>query len=285
MFRKKEFFDNIQKKVGLLSLSKRKVVNYILNSYQKAAFMTAKEIAEKCSVSESTVNRFSKDLGYSGFPSFIMNLKNIVHGELSGADRLELINSNREKSNIDYLNYLVEDEIQNLSKLSHIDKKDFDQFVCMIVEAKNILLVGSRFSSIIVHYLYYGLRKIKDGVSYVDHIDSVAYDYLELLESNTLIIAVGLGRYPKEVIEFLELAKIRNIKIVSITDSPISPFINHSEISLIAPVEIQSYLGTISAPGCLAAAITSEVSLQTKDFSIIRLNRLEGIARKRSYYV
>ena len=285
MFRKKDFFDNIQKKASLLSLSKRKAANYVLNNYQKAAFMTAKEIAEKCCVSESTVNRFSKDLGYSGFPSFITNLKNIVHADLSGTDRLELINSIRKKSKIGYLNYLIEDEIQNLSKLSHIDKKDFDQFVCMIVEAKNILLVGSRFSSIIIHYLYYGLHKIKDRVSYVDHIDSVAYDYLELLESDTLIIAVGLGRYPKEVIEFLELAKIRNIKIVSITDSPISPFINHSDISLIAPVEIQSYLGTISAPGCLSAAIISEVSLRAKDVSIIRLNKLEGIARKRSYYV
>jgi DNA-binding MurR/RpiR family transcriptional regulator len=285
MFNKKDFFDNIQEKISILSFSKRKVANYVVNNYQKTAFMTAKKIAEKSGTSESTVNRFSKDMGYPGFPPFSTNLKNIVHAELSGTDRLKLINSDWGKSKIDYLNYLIEDEIRNLSKLFLIDKKDFDLFISMIVEANNVLLVGSRCSSVIVHYLYYGLGKIKGGVYHIDHIDSIAYDYLELLEDNTLIFAIGLGRYPKEVIEYLELAKAKNTKIISITDIPISPLVKNSEISLIAPVEIESYLGTISAPSCLVAAIVSGVSLMTKSTSIKRLNKLEEIARKKNYYV
>ena len=285
MFIKADFFNNIKKKVGHFSLSKRNVANYVLSNYQKSAFMTAKEIAENCGVSESTVNRFSKDLGYSGFPSFTKNLQNIVHAELSGPDRLELLNLSKNKSKIDYLHYLIEDEIQNLNELSHINKNEFDLFVTTIIEFKNLLIVGSRFSSIIVHYLYYGLCMLKDGVKYLDHIDSVAYDQLELIEDDTLIIAVGLGRYPKEVMEFLEMANTKNIKIVTITDSPISPFIHYSQISLIAPVEIQSYLGTISAPSCLVAAIISEVSLKTREYSIQRLRKLEGIAKKKGIYI
>jgi len=285
MFSKEDFFKNIKEKIGFLSLSKRNVANYIINNYQKSAFMTAKEIANKCGVSESTVNRFSKDLGYPGFPAFIKNLRNIVHAEMSAPDRLGLINLDRVKSKNSYLQYIIKDEIQNLHELSNIDKEDFNSFVDIIIGAKNILIVGSRFSSVLVHYLNYGLCMLKDNVMYLDHIDSVAYDRLELIESNTLIIAVGLGRYPKEVIEYLKMAKNKEMKVISITDNPISPFVEQSDISLVAPVEIQSYLGTISAPSCLIAAIISEVSLKEKDISIERLRKLERIARKKGYYV
>lgn len=285
MFRKEEFFNNIRERASDLSIAKRTVANYVINNYQKTAFMTAKEIAEKCGISESTINRFSKDLGYSGFPSFTANLKNIVHAELSGTDRLELINTDSQKNKVDYLDFIIHDEIKNLSKLLLTDKNDFNAFVSEIVKARNILIVGGRCSAVIAHYMYYGLRKIKNGITLLDHIDSVAFDYLELIEEDTLIIATGLGRYPKEVLEFLELAENNRIKIISITDSPISPFVQHSEIALIAPVEIQSYLGTISAPSCLAAAIVAEVSLRDKDISVKRLNKLEGIARKKGYYI
>ena len=285
MFNKTDFFENIKNKDNKFSLSKRNVANFIVNNYQKAAFVTAREIAEKCGVSESTVHRFTKDLGYSGFPSFAKNLKDIVHAELSGPERLELINKGRKEGKDDYLHSLIEDEIRNLQELSNVDRKELDYFVNRIIEAKNILLVGSRFSSMIVHYLYYGLCMLKDNVRALIHIDSGAYDCLELADSSLLILAVGLGRYPREVIEFLKSAKTKNIEILSITDSSLSPFIEVSSLSLIAPIEVQSYIGTISAPASLVCAIISEVSLKTKDISIKRLQKLESIAKKKGYYV
>ena len=41
---------------------------YILENYDKAAFMTAGKLGKTVGVSESTVVRFAAELGYDGYP-------------------------------------------------------------------------------------------------------------------------------------------------------------------------------------------------------------------------
>ena len=51
------------------SKGQKRIAQYILESYDKAAFMTANKLAQMVGVSESTVVRFAVDLGFDGFPS------------------------------------------------------------------------------------------------------------------------------------------------------------------------------------------------------------------------
>ena len=54
----------IQEKMSAFSKGQRKIGNFILDSYDKAAFMTASRLGKKVGVSESTVVRFAAELGY-----------------------------------------------------------------------------------------------------------------------------------------------------------------------------------------------------------------------------
>ena len=55
---------------GMVHFSKgqKLIANYIMNSYDKAAFMTASKLGKTVNVSESTVVRFAVELGYDGYP-------------------------------------------------------------------------------------------------------------------------------------------------------------------------------------------------------------------------
>ena len=54
---------------GHFSKGQRAIANYIAQSYDKAAFMTASKLGKTVGVSESTVVRFAVELGYDGYPS------------------------------------------------------------------------------------------------------------------------------------------------------------------------------------------------------------------------
>ena len=51
-----------------LSKGQKLIAGYIMDNYDKAAFMTAARLGEKVGVSESTVVRFANDLDFEGYP-------------------------------------------------------------------------------------------------------------------------------------------------------------------------------------------------------------------------
>ena len=65
----------IHENMTTFSKGKQRIANYILESYDKAAFMTASKLGKTVDVSESTVVRFASELGYDGYPSMQKSLQ------------------------------------------------------------------------------------------------------------------------------------------------------------------------------------------------------------------
>lgn len=61
---------------------------YIISQPRKAVFMTTKELAEACGVSEATVVRFVSGIGYYRYSDFQQALRDFVDTELTLLDRL-----------------------------------------------------------------------------------------------------------------------------------------------------------------------------------------------------
>ena len=78
----------IQENMSSFSKGQKLIANYILQSYDKAAFMTASKLGKTVNVSESTVVRFAAELGFDGYPS-MQNLASYFprNAEISSPDR------------------------------------------------------------------------------------------------------------------------------------------------------------------------------------------------------
>ena len=72
----------IRENVHTFSKGQKKIAGFILESYDKAAFMTASRLGQKVGVSESTVVRFASELGYDGYPASTCISVNhvVIHG-------------------------------------------------------------------------------------------------------------------------------------------------------------------------------------------------------------
>ena len=72
-----------------LSKNQRVLAKYISANYQTVAFSTITELAGLSGVSEATIVRFAKALGFSGYPAFQREVRRLVRADLKvNADAL-----------------------------------------------------------------------------------------------------------------------------------------------------------------------------------------------------
>lgn len=73
-----------------LSKSHKRIADYILQNYEKAAFLTAARLGEETGISVSTVVRFATHMGYEGYPEFQEALQETVKGKLTSTQRMKV---------------------------------------------------------------------------------------------------------------------------------------------------------------------------------------------------
>ena len=128
--------------------------NYILKNPRKAVFMTTKELAETCCVSEATVVRFVSRLGYKGYGAFQQALRDFVDTELTLLERTDL--SDMQGPGTDRLRRVVFEELANLKHFFEtVDLNVLNHVVDFLEKSHSIYVIGSRLSYTFAYYLGY----------------------------------------------------------------------------------------------------------------------------------
>lgn len=80
----------IQNKMTSFSKGQRLIAKYILEHYDKVAFMTAARLGATVGVSESTVVRFATEIGYTGYPELQQAMQEMIRNKLTSVQRMEV---------------------------------------------------------------------------------------------------------------------------------------------------------------------------------------------------
>ena len=64
-----DFLERLSESIPELSRGQRQIARFIIDNYDKAAYMTATALGNEAGVSESTVVRFANELGFEGYPA------------------------------------------------------------------------------------------------------------------------------------------------------------------------------------------------------------------------
>jgi DNA-binding MurR/RpiR family transcriptional regulator len=292
MVNKAEFFSKIRE--GALNFSPKNMAlaNFVVQNYQRVAFMTARQLAQKCGVSESTVMRFVTSLGYTGYPDFLRTLQDIVNYELTAVERFEITPQGKEEKrgpgkrrDERLVRKTILREIENLRRLhDQFSEEEFDRGVEEIVKAKQVFILGFRVSASLAIYFGYLLKKVKETVCVITQGGSTVYDQMGSLEKDSLIIAIGFRRYPSELIDILKYCKSRGLKILAITDNMVSPVAAMADLIQVVEYTGESFVDTFAAPICLINGLIAETAMRDKKKSLSMLDKLEKIAEEQKVY-
>lgn len=127
----------IQENMASFSKGQKLIANYILNYYDKAAFMTASRLGKKVNVSESTVVRFAAELGYDGYPNMQRALQEMIRNKLTSVQRIEVANDRF--GDQDVLSTVMQSDMEKIRMtMEETDRDSFEQAVETICNARTI---------------------------------------------------------------------------------------------------------------------------------------------------
>lgn len=237
--------DDISSKLDTLTPKAQTLGNYIMQNPSKVVFMTTKELAEACEVSEATVVRFVATLGYKGYSDFQDALKDFINTGLSLPDRVNL--KGIDEPGLDRLHRGILEELNNLKYLyEHIDMERMNQFIDHMDISPTIYVTGSRLSYTFAYYLGWSLTKVRKGIHILKGSDSTAMDMLANSPSQSLVILTATTRYPNELIKLSKMIRRCGHTLLALTDSSISPVIPFAHLSLVVPSKSIPFIGNVS---------------------------------------
>ncbi|MDD6796261.1 MAG: MurR/RpiR family transcriptional regulator [Clostridiaceae bacterium] len=260
----KDLMRLIQIRFSRLSKGQKRIAEYILKNYDKAAFMTAAKLGTSVGVSESTVVRFANELGFSGYPKLQKALQELIKNKLTTVQRLEL--SNDFVTNGDALKGVLKADMENIrATLEKINPYTFEQVLNSIFKAKNIYIIGLRSSTALSEFLGFYLNIILQNVRVVSYGISDIFEQMINVKEGDLVIGIGFPRYAAKTIDVLDFSKAKGAEVVAITDSLLSPLASKSDYTLIAQSNMASFVDSLVAPLSVINALIIAVGMREKE--------------------
>ncbi len=221
--------DIIREKYSALSTAERRVADYVLEHAAEVAPAPISETADQAEVSEATVVRFCRTLGYRGYLEFKFGLTyylndptRVVHDEIQQNDTIGGIARKTILSGISALQHT----------LDILDEDALTQAVNTIDQARQTLLVGVGTSTPFVNDLYNKLLRLELNCT------PVTDPYLQLMrialvDERDVVVAMSHTGASVDPVNALRRAKEKGARTIAITGSAYSPLTNHADIVLL----------------------------------------------------
>jgi DNA-binding MurR/RpiR family transcriptional regulator len=249
----------IQAQGGNLTPKSRVLADFVLGHSRKAVFMTTKELADACGVSEATVVRFVGHLGYRGYGEFIQALRDYVDTEMTLLERAELPDMAGGAS--DRLWRVLTEEMDNLAQFyESADRELLERFITEMAKAQKLYVVGARLSYTFAYYLGWSLTKIRSDVRTLNGSDSTIIDQLCVADRQSAVVVIATSRYPNELIRLGRLARRCGLRLLVITDSQASPLIPFAHLALVSPSKHIPFIGTPATISCIVNYLVMELA-------------------------
>jgi DNA-binding MurR/RpiR family transcriptional regulator len=246
------------------SLSKRlqQIARYVLDEPNEMALETLAVISERCGVQPSAIVRFAKTFGYPGASQMQRLFRDGLlsgHAGLGYGERVRHFNeavAKKPEGGADVLAEFVEGNTLALQNLGQtVSESDMAKAVTLIDKAETVYVAGFRRSFPVASYLAYSLQQANKRTLFIDGVAGLTKQQVQTIGAKDLLIAVSYHPYAEETVMAVEMAGQRGAKILSISDSLVSPIAKHAELVLhVRESEVRTFR-SLAASICLAQAL------------------------------
>lgn len=254
------------------ALSKRlkQIARYVLDEPSAVALETVAVLAERTGVQPSAIVRFAKHFGFDG-ASQMQRL--FVDGLLGSAQQgygervrefTQAVDNKAVGDPGQVLAEFVEGNtlaLENLAKM--VSRDELARAVKLLVQAETVFIAGFRRSFAVASYLAYSLHQADKRTVLIDGIGGMAMQQAHALSPRDLLVAVSYHPYAEESVQLVHAAADRGCKVLSISDSLVSPVAKPAtQVLQVREAEIRKFR-SLSASMCLAQALVISYAFAT----------------------
>lgn len=217
----KEQYENI-------FMAERKVADFILKNPEKAVDSNVSQLAKLSGVSEATVVRLSKRLGYSGY----YQMRICLSRDLGYAGRTQETPAKKNAAVNIFQKYA-----KDIAAIGEkIDKQKLQQCVAWIKECNYVHLIAVGNTSPLVEYMGFRLGRLGIRCTY-NNLPEYFINSINLAQKDDIVFAISQSGSSKQVIQALELAKKKKLKTIVISGVSYSPASRFADCLLLSNCE------------------------------------------------
>jgi DNA-binding MurR/RpiR family transcriptional regulator len=243
----------------------------VLDEPNDMALETLAVLAERSGVQPSAIVRFAKSFGYPGASQMQRLFRD---GLLSGQTALgygervrrfaQEVDSRESGAGAQLLGEFVEGNTLALENLRQtIGEREMAEAVGLIRDADIVYVTGFRRAFPVSSYLAYSLQQLGKRTMFIDGVAGLARQQVQGIGEKDLLIAVSYHPYAEETVTAVEIAAGRGAKVLSISDSLVSPVAkNATTVLQVRESEIRSFR-SLAASICLAQALVIGFAFET----------------------
>lgn len=239
----------------------KQVARYVLDEPSEIALETLAVIAERCGVQPSAIVRFAQSFGFSGASQMQRLFRDSLlsaNAAIGYGERVRQFSDSVSKTAAGdgLLAEFVDGNILALQNLSEtISEQDMRKAVDLIAKAEVVHVAGFRRAFPISAYLAYSLQQLGKHVQFIDGVGGFSRPQANTIGPRDLLIAVSYRPYAPETIELAEVTVRNKGKVLSISDSRVSPIAKLATIALqVHDSEVRNFR-SLAASMCLAQAV------------------------------
>jgi DNA-binding MurR/RpiR family transcriptional regulator len=275
-----DFGQMIGERYGQLTKSEKRIADYIRKNQEEAAFLAAGELADRLGLSEATLVRFARTLGFNSYPAMRSLLQDAFRHRVTHSARLRSrLDDLREAGDI--FERVTATEIDYLTQaLATVDRQALQRAVDGILACERLFVFGTGPSVSLVHLMHLRLTRFGKQVIPLTIAGRETLEPLLLMTDRDLLFAIGFFDINPTLQIVLEHARQRSCPVIFLTDTLGSVVGDKADIVLAARRGPVSAFHSLTVPMTIINTILLEVADQRKEAVISNLDQLDQLRER-----
>jgi len=260
-----------------LTKSEKRIADYIRKNQEEAAFLAARDMAEQLKLSEATIVRFARTLGFNSYPAMRVVLQEAFRRRVTHSARLRSrLDDMREAGDI--FEKVTVTEIDYLTQaLQTIDRKALQRTADYILERERIYVFGPGPSISLVHLLNLRLTRFGKQVIPLTMTGRETLEPLLLMTDRDLLFAICFFDLNPTLQIVLDHAIEKKCPVVLLTDTLGSIIGEKADVVLAAKRGPVSAFHSLVVPMTIINTLLLVIANQNLDMVTSNLDRLDQL--------
>lgn len=281
---KKNILQVIRTKYDGMSETYKKIAGFIINNAERAAFASLDELSKQIGVSDATLIRFARELGFEGYQGLREALVTFIRGIIYPSQDLTL---RLEQKELPTLEGVRKADIEFIHRtLDGINRAWFEEWARMVISSERIFTMGWGISSFLSDFLAFQLERLGYPAQSITRERRPLIERMLFLKKGDLLIVFDLIEYSSEIYEALEYIHEQKdqVKLITITNDLTAQIVAFADLSFFC--DTLSTMVSLTAPMCLINAVVQEVITQKprKARSAVKLFKEEVLSNAHHYF-
>lgn len=212
-----------------LTKKEKRIAEFFLDEEQRVFLMNVADIAKAIDVSDTSVIRFIKSLGFENFTDFKNSGQEDIKSRLDKTnDFIKNLDIIKENSIEQLYIHKINEEVNKIFNSN--SQKQIKKISNLIMKAKNKYIVGFKSTAGIANFFGVRLGFMLENVSTFNIDDSVVVNSIFNIKQEDILIIFDYPMYSKAAVVLAKIARENKAKILLFTDSDNAPLAEYSDI-------------------------------------------------------